>query len=294
MELLEVSLVPVPANQDAILMMASKGFKKAYTFVKSAEGKDELIEIDLPELKNAVRYSEHPENMKVDEESEWDGRMADMSLRKWASSDGSGNKDKMIWSKYRKGFAWYDANVIDNFTSYKFPHHYVKDNDFYVSFRGCVSAMVYLDRANIPAEDRKGVYNHLAKHYKEDFNREPPAYKEKGRNLIEAIKDYDNIHLAEYLKLVNPDEFKELINSYEEVIKELTVEKEKIQKENEELKNKINEISFVEGKNKDVSPSEKEAENKETSEEVVNLDFTTEEVSSIVKDLLKKILKEEF
>ncbi|MBM4319885.1 MAG: hypothetical protein FJ125_07975, partial [Deltaproteobacteria bacterium] len=38
----------------------------------------------------------------------WDATAAVDRLRKWASNDGSGAKDKMDWGKYESGFAWHD------------------------------------------------------------------------------------------------------------------------------------------------------------------------------------------
>lgn len=132
----------------------------------------------------------HEKAESKDESAEWDGSAARDRLAKWASSDGSGDKDKMDWAKYRKGFAWYDSENAKSFGSYKLPHHDVKNDKLTLVWGGVKAAMGSLlgsrGGADIPAGDRKGVYNHLAEHYKE-FDKEPPEYhSEAGTGAIEA------------------------------------------------------------------------------------------------------------
>jgi len=74
---------------------------------------------------------------------------------------------------------WVDSEEPDNKGSYKLPHHKVSGHA--VVWRGVTAAMGALLGArggvNIPDADRKGVYNHLARHYKE-FDEEPPEFKD--------------------------------------------------------------------------------------------------------------------
>lgn len=111
------------------------------------------------------------------EEGTWDADRAVLALRKWASRDGSGDKEQMDWAKYRKGFAWYDADNPTRFGSYKLPHHTVVGGELVLSRRGLFAAMAALQGArvgvSIPDSERKAVYNHLAAHYA-DLELEPP------------------------------------------------------------------------------------------------------------------------
>lgn len=50
----------------------------------------------------------------------FDGLAADKRVRKWASSDGSGSKEKMNWDTYRKAHFWYDQADPHRWASYKF------------------------------------------------------------------------------------------------------------------------------------------------------------------------------
>ena len=51
----------------------------------------------------------------------WDGSAARSRLAKWASSDGSGDKDKIDWTKFAKGFFWFDSSAPNDLGSYKLP-----------------------------------------------------------------------------------------------------------------------------------------------------------------------------
>lgn len=161
LRLVEISVVDVPANPSAVIM----------------------------EYKGIV--PRHNVSYGKDEEGGWDADAAEKRLRKWASSDGSGDKDKIDWGKYAEGFAWYDDSDPENFGSYKLPHHDVRDGKFVVVWRGVAAAMAALMGARggvrIPESDRKKVYNHLAKHYRE-FGKEPPEYKSLTEILLERIE----------------------------------------------------------------------------------------------------------
>jgi hypothetical protein len=58
-------------------------------------------------------------DLPLDEERAWDGAAAEGRVRKWASTDGSGEKDQLDWPKYRKAFVVYDAANEESFGGYK-------------------------------------------------------------------------------------------------------------------------------------------------------------------------------
>ncbi len=158
--------------------------------IKRPARKPYLVDLDTrgATLFAGVIPNEKPD--AKDDSPDWDGAAARDRLAKWASSDGSGDKEKMDWAKYRRGFAWYDSDNAENFGSYKLPHHDIKNDKLTVVWGGVKAAMGSLlgsrGGSSIPASDRKGVYNHLAAHYKE-FDKEPPEYhSEAGASQIEA------------------------------------------------------------------------------------------------------------
>jgi hypothetical protein len=75
--------------------------------------------------------------------------------------------------------AWVDSANKDLKTAYKLPHH--KASGHTVVWRAVAAAMAALLGARggvqIPDADRKGVYNHLVKHYAQ-FDKTPPDFKE--------------------------------------------------------------------------------------------------------------------
>lgn len=110
----------------------------------------------------------------------WDGNAAVTELRKWASSDGTGDKETINWTKYKLGFAWFDDENKEDFGSYKLPHHTVEGGTLKTVWKGVVAAMAALNGAregvDIPEADRQPTYNHLAAHYRQ-FDETPPDLK---------------------------------------------------------------------------------------------------------------------
>ena len=145
-------------------------------------------------LKGAVPKHAPP---KEDQATAWDAAAAKGRLQEWASSDGSGDKDKIGWDKYATGFGWFDSADKENLGAYKLPHHDVVDGELKTNFRGVAAAMAALNggRGGVVLTDREAVYAHLVDHY-EQFDAEPPALKaeddmddaEKADALAEAEK----------------------------------------------------------------------------------------------------------
>ncbi|MEM2047463.1 MAG: hypothetical protein QXZ06_06240 [Candidatus Jordarchaeales archaeon] len=129
------------------------------------------------------------ETPKAPDEREWNAEAAEQRVRKWASSDGSGDKEKIDWGKYRQAFAWYNAEDPENFGSYKLPHHDIIDGRLSVVWHGVAAAMAALMGArggvDIPPADRRAVYMHLKRHY-DQFEKEPPEL-EAVQETIERI-----------------------------------------------------------------------------------------------------------
>lgn len=172
LHLREISLVAVPGIPEANI---------------------EVVEsIRLKAAERAVQLHETP---TAPIERPWDKERALDSLRRWASSDGSGEKESINWEKYRLGFAWYDEEKPGELGSYKLPHHEVIDGRLCVVWRGVAAAMAALFGARggveIPEKDVEGVYRHLAAHYKQ-FGKEPPSLDKlmELSRLEEPVKSF--------------------------------------------------------------------------------------------------------
>jgi len=132
---------------------------------------------ELEDARAVVPYGAHPPV-----EGAWDGDGAKVRVAKWASSDGSGDEDKISWPKYGSAFTWYDAEKPDQKGSYKLPHHDVQGGKLVTVKAGVVAAGNAIQGArggvSIPAGDVAGVRRHLAGHYRQ-FDMTPPWENQK-------------------------------------------------------------------------------------------------------------------
>lgn len=150
----------------------------------SNEAKREEKTVDEPEeafLELEAGAVPSHETAKADKDRGWDGDEAVMRLRRWA---GGPEKEGVDWARYAKGFAWVDPEHRGDYAGYKLPHHDVVEGELVVVWRGVAAAMAALLGArggvDIPAGDRRAVYEHLAGHYRQ-FEEEPPEYHGEKR-----------------------------------------------------------------------------------------------------------------
>lgn len=181
-ELLEISLVPVPANPDALVIER---------YVKSVKERDEVLGREIEKFFDEVfKNTVPPHGTPIDMESSWDKNEAIQALRRWASSDGSGNPDTIDWKKYARGFAWFDSENSETFGAYKLPHHTVRNDELVAVWKGVAAAMAALLGAmggvDLPDGDRRKVYDHLARHYR-DAGKEPPEFREYTEEELKAL-----------------------------------------------------------------------------------------------------------
>lgn len=186
-ELLEISPVPVPSNPEALLQRsANYVVRKCFGDTDSAASQILKSQLDLKtkELHKLLKdFNDSVETIQiqnaipvhsteVDMEKSWDSLSTDLVC--WACEDGSGDKEKMDWGKYSQGFAFVDSEKADQFSSYKYPHHTVKDDNLVAVWKGVTLAMSEI-LSSQNSEEAKSVYDHLAFHYK-DAGVEPPPF----------------------------------------------------------------------------------------------------------------------
>ena len=94
----------------------------------------------------------------------------------WSAADVRRNiKEDQGYSYYRRIFAWAPTDTEDRAkkSTYKFPHHEVSADGApgAANMRGCSAAIAVLNGgrggADIPDTERRGVYNHVAKHLRD-------------------------------------------------------------------------------------------------------------------------------
>lgn len=186
-------------------------------------------------IDSVVQYQDLP---LADENTPWDGSNARKNVAKWQSSDGSGDKDKIDWSKYRKAFLWYSADKPDSMSEYKFPIADVINGKLKAVPKGIMTAAQILQGAmggtDIPEEDQKKMKTHLEKYY-EKMGKKAPWQKEDSNGGI----DMDELNaLIEKVK-----QLEDSVKQFEKFMLDYR-EKEKVQLVNSiiELKKKIKPI----------------------------------------------------
>lgn len=202
-ELLEISPVSVPAYADALMIRSLALEEREFENPLAAEFYDEAVEVALKELApHLAKFVDEihdfsfkgavPKHSTPVVEEAWDGASARAKLAKWATSDGSGDKEKMNWGKYARGFGYVDDEMKESFVGYKLPHHTVSEGKIVAVQRGVTAAMAALLGARggtDVGEDGKSVYSHLVGHYK-DMEMEPPSYDKSYEEAdLKAIAD---------------------------------------------------------------------------------------------------------
>jgi len=139
-----------------------------------ASNKEQVIDIEIRGVCGSRNLGIAPEDYA------WDATAADLRTRKWASSDGSGDTDKIAWPKYQKAFCWVNPEDPNKLGAYKMPFADIVSGDLKAVWKGIAAGMVTLMGArggvDIPDRDRKPVYNFLVVYYKK-FDKEPPEYR---------------------------------------------------------------------------------------------------------------------
>lgn len=210
-----------------------------------------LLDIKSVEIKKAI-----PSHSTDTDTGRWDAGAARRNTRSGESK-----------SYYNKIFAWVNPDGDSSVkTSYKFPHHYV-DSDGTpgkASTRACSAGIAILNGArggaDIPDADRRGVYNHLAKHLR-DADMEPPELK-----ILDAKGSI--MPLIDHMEKVNED-IKELIERIQK-IKEIRENQKRefspkslkrVEPLKEELKELLSIIDTIQSKSADALKNSKDLYN---------------------------------
>lgn len=178
-ELLNVALTNLPATDNLNALVAASMRRKLRM--------------------SAVAYADAP---IVD--VPWDAADARKKIAAWASSDGSGDKEKVDWKKYAQGFAWYDESDPENFGSYKLPHHTVREGKLVTVKKGVEAAAAVISGARGGAEidNVDKVKEHLASHYHQWGGKAPwEAEKNSRRSPKESTMKAHPLakHLKKFL-----------------------------------------------------------------------------------------------
>lgn len=156
-----------------------KLFKGVYDVSKSANAKIVDHTEDLVE-KTVVPFKSYPRN----DSAGWSFTAAEGNaiLNKFG-----GMESDAAWSAFRDAHTWYDPEAgTDNPPrvkgAYAFPHHKLDGGTMKTYRSALTAAMIRLNGGRAPVRwysEREGMYNHLARHYRE-FDLEPPPLRKES------------------------------------------------------------------------------------------------------------------
>ena len=156
-ELLDIAAVAVPGDPEALMERTRRGWEDLVDWVRS-------IEPEQGGSRSAPTGVAAPHSTaRVGEDVEWDGA-AEVG-KAWA-------QPKLLWRMH----AWRDGAMDPEMKeAYQLPHHLASGE---VVWSGVAAAMADLLQAatQIPESDRRGVYNHLERHYSQ-FGKEAPEFR---------------------------------------------------------------------------------------------------------------------
>lgn len=293
-EIVEVSLVGVPANAEANLIeVVAKSLDKNLKKSKKEEENVKKKQIQ----KSIVAYQDLP---LTERDMEWDGTQAESRVRAWA---GGPEKEKIDWKKYRKAFTWYDSEDQENFGSYKLQVADIVDGSLKAVPRAVFAIAAVLNGArggvSISDEEKQAVYNHIVKYY-EKMDEEPPELKLSVEEETLTKKKSEEKEKSESKK-ENKEEVDEE-NNLDEEIEEEKVEDitsdldgavetlaELLDVEEEKIWDFISEITKKDEKMTDKGTKEKD---EIKSNEIENLKDEIEKLNQRVDELTQKKAEE--
>lgn len=130
--------------------------------------------------------------LPLDKSPLWD---ADAAIDRMRRAAGGPKKEDMNWSKYQKGFIWYDPKNKDNFGGYKLPFADIKNGKLTAVWGGVNKAMgaILGARGGVDIPEKKAAHSFLSGYYKK-FKKKPPKFHEgakSGSLILESIKSLD-------------------------------------------------------------------------------------------------------
>jgi HK97 family phage prohead protease len=264
LQILEVSLVGIPSNPEAVV--------------------EDVYEKQLRALAVKGITPRHTFKYGKDEESPWKKpTLSDFTDKPWEEL--SEDEQRFITAH----FAYAPKNPPDRYTDLKFPHHNPTKHPkpHAVNLRGVIAGFVRLSVANLPEEDKRKIYDHLAAHYRDDFGKEPPEYKsliDVSAVLKEAFQlDDEPEEAAEHSALKSLNYSQENMEEIEKRVKELEAINSELSEKVKELEAKISELETENAKLKEendrLTNEVKQYIEREKSELIEKIKALTDEVN---------------
>lgn len=206
-ELLEFSPVPIPANRAAVVDLAAKGIDMRGVYDWATRCLDGDVELLVPRrlvedareglreiyaAKSIVDLGAHVKAPIAWASAHPDGTPAAPKDAQW---DGAAEVAAADVAALEVMCAWRAEADEPTKGDFKFPHH-LAEGDHAVVYTALAAGVAVLNGgrggADIPDEDRDGVYAHLARHYRDDFEEEPPELRGMGEDDEEDDDDEED------------------------------------------------------------------------------------------------------
>lgn len=192
LRLREVSAVDNPANPKAVVQL-----------IKRADS-------DEPDVsKRVVGAMNLP---LAPRDRPWDADAAVQRVRRWASKDGSGNKETIDWNKYSQAFFWRGdpGEGGPDFSDFKLPFADVINGQLHAIPRGIFAVAAVLQGArggvDIPEADQQAIRRKVSQYYarmRKEFDDDslvPPWEQEKRASEAEKAEDGSAMTFGEALR----------------------------------------------------------------------------------------------
>ena len=155
-----------------------------------------------------------------DRDYRWDSSQALKRVRKWASSDNSGDSETIDWEKYKRAFLWYDPDDDSSFQGFKLPYADITEQKLYAVPRAIFAVAAVLQGARggveISPQDQDHVKDVVDRWYStmrdkfDDDTIQPPwtkshdglSMKHEGDLLLTSIDTFtDRVHQLTELRV---------------------------------------------------------------------------------------------
>lgn len=208
-----------------VIKEVAKGIKKTVTKNNTSKKKVEKGEakkvvkkvkavkkVKKTKVKTEVKVEEKKKVAKKIEEKKGVVKFKDLGVAPESDSwDGIGEIAKADVAGLKIMSTWFDEKRVDEKASYKLPHHRFSDKK--AVWRGVAAAMASLLGARggveIPEDEKKKVFNHLVKHYKQ-FDKRAPRFRMIEEQILAnldeevhaLILDREDKHVVRLVKKV--------------------------------------------------------------------------------------------
>lgn len=157
--------------------------------------------------------------LPTDDRAAWD---ADAAVSRMRAAAGGPDKENVNWTKYRRGFVWYDSGKSESFAAYKLPFADVINGTLKATWGGVSNAMAAVlgSRGGVDIQGQNKAAYAFLKGYYAKFDKEPPEFH---KSRAEETTGGENDHEVEVnVKIISKSEDEQIVTGivYEPDIKD--------------------------------------------------------------------------